>query len=134
MAEAGPIWERFVACKSLAQPQTAIQILSQQNSSSSNGGGILGARSLNLSSTGSIALNASPETAALMRELTIRPVAELLSEDAAQELASRNRLVDFMRYLLANRKKDAAGHARVQAIAVAGIRVRCSVGRETDLL
>lgn len=74
-----------------------------------------------------MALNASPETAALMRELTVRPVAELLSEEAAQELASRNRLVDFVRYLLANRTKDAAGHARVQAITVAGIKVRCSM-------
>lgn len=83
----------------------------------------MGARSINLSSTGSIALNANPETAALMRELTVRPVAELLSEEAFQELASRNRLVDFMSYLLANRTKDAARHARVQAIAVAGIQV-----------
>lgn len=122
MDEAQPIWERFVACKSL--PAQAFQT-SQQ---SSGGGGILGPRSLNLSSS-SIALNAN--SAALMREFTVRPVAELLSEQALQELANRNRLVDYLRFCLTNRTRDTTGHARVQAIAVAGIEVSRSSHRES---
>eukprot|EP00752_Nemacystus_decipiens_P005128 g4653.t1 len=113
MDEAQPIWERFVACKSLSQPQ-AFQV----SQSSSGGGGILGARSLNLSSS-SIALNAA--SAALIRDFTVRPVAELLSEKVLEELANRNRLVDYLRTLLASRTRDTSGHARVQAITVAGI-------------
>lgn len=113
-----PIWERFVACKSLKQHQTF------QTSQSSGGSGILGARSLNLSSS-SISLNAS--SAALMREFTVQPVADLLSEKALQELANRNRLVDYLRVCLANRTRDATGHARVQGIAVAGIKVIRSI-------
>lgn len=120
MDEAQPIWERFVACKSLTQPTFQMS----QQGSSSGGGGILGARSLNPSSS-SIALNAS--SASLMREFTVRPVAELLSEKALQELASRNRLVDYLRVCLENRTRDATGHARVQAVAVAGIEVSRSV-------
>eukprot|EP00903_Cladosiphon_okamuranus_P008699 g8335.t1 len=89
-----------------------------QQGSSSGGGGILGTRSLNLSSS-SIALTSS--SAALMREFTVRPVAQLLSQKALEELAGRNRLVDYLRVCLKNRTRDATGHARVQAIAVAGI-------------
>lgn len=117
MDEAQPIWERFIS-----QPQPF-----QTSQNSSGGGGILGARSLNLSSS-SIALNAG--SAALMREFTVRPVAELLSEKALQELADRNRLVDYLRFCLTNRTRDTTGHARVQAIAVAGIEVSRSRPRE----
>lgn len=111
MDEAQPIWERFVAQN----------FQMSQQSSSLGGGGILGARSLNLSSS-SMALTAT--SAALMREFTVRPVAELLSEKALQELANRNRLVEYFRACLENRTKDATGHARVRTIAVAGIEVR----------
>lgn len=116
MDEAQPIWERFVACKSVTQPQT----FQNSQQSSGGGGGILGARSSNLSSS-SIALTA--DSAALMREFTVRPVAELLSEKTLQELANRNRLVEYLRACLVNRTRDTTGHARVQAIAVAGIEV-----------
>lgn len=121
MDEAQPVWERFVACTGLTQPTFQT---SQQSSGISGGGGILGTRCLNLSSS-SIALSAS--SAALMREFTVRPVAELLSDKALQELASRNRLVDYLRACLKNRTRDATGHPRVQAIAVAGIEVSRSM-------
>lgn len=108
MAEAGPIWERFIA-----HPQTF---------QTSQPSGVLGARSLNLSSS---SIGLSPKSAALMREITVRPVSELLSQAALRELARRSRLVDYIGCLLRNRTKDATTeHGRVQAIAVAGIEVR----------
>ncbi|CAN0113253.1 unnamed protein product, partial [Scytosiphon promiscuus] len=106
MAEAGPIWEQFLKCKSFAQSQ------SFQTSQHGVLGGILSSSS---------AVNANSETATLMRELTVRPISELLSHKALQELSSRNRLVDFMRVMMRSRTKCSVGQARVQEIARVGI-------------
>lgn len=84
MASVDPVWERFVACK-LSQASSFVSQNSENNS-------ILGARSVNLNS-GSIALNADAGTAGLMRDLAVKPVEEILSGKASQELASRNRYV-----------------------------------------
>lgn len=84
MTSADPVWERFVACK-LSQAPSFVSQTSENNS-------ILGARSVNLTS-GSIALNADAGTAGLMRDLAVKPVEEILSGKASQELASRNRYV-----------------------------------------
>lgn len=108
MAEAEPIWEQFLRCKSLTQSQ------SFQTSQQGGVGGVLSSSS---------AVNANSETATLMRELTVRPVSELLSPKALQELSSRNRVVDFMRVVMRSRTRCSVGQARVQEIAVVGIQV-----------
>lgn len=90
------LWERFIASKS-TQSQT---LINTQNSQS-NSGGILGVRSINNLSGGSIALHADADSAALMRDLSTAPVAVLLSEKSSRELANRSRYVDFVRLLLA---------------------------------
>lgn len=119
MAGADPVWERFVACK-LSQAPSFVSQNSENNS-------ILGARSVNLTS-GSIALNADAGTAGLMRDLAVKPVEEILSGKASQELASRDRYVDFVRLVLSCCVADASGREKKAAVAVKALQV-CSYCR-----
>lgn len=109
------IWERFVACK-LTQSQSFL------NSQNANSGSILGARSNNLTS-GSIALRADAYSASLMRDLALKPVAELFSDKASQELANRNRYVDFVRLVLSC-LASSSGREKKADIAIRSIKVQ----------
>lgn len=109
MASADSIWERFVGCK-LSQAPSFVSQSSENNS-------ILGSRSINLTS-GSIALHADARAATLMRDLAVTPATELLSGKASQELASRNRYVDFVRLVLSCCVADASGREKKAAVAV----------------
>lgn len=104
MASDDPVWERFVACKLSQAPSSA-----SQNSENNS---ILGGRSVNL-------LHADAGTAGLMRDLAVRPVEEILSGKASQELASRNRYVDYVRFVLC-----ASGREKKAAVAVKALQVR----------
>lgn len=109
MASAYSIWERFVGCK-LPQATSLVSQNSENNS-------ILGSRSINLTS-GSIALHTDAGAATLIRDLAVKPVTELLSAKASQELASRNRYVDFVRLVLSCCVADASGREKKAAVAV----------------
>lgn len=121
MADAETIWQRFIVCK--LQPQS---LNSGTQSIDNTQSSVLGARSINLSS-GSIALHADADTAALMRDLAVRPVAELLSEKASRELASRSRYVDFVRLAFSCCVNDASGRAKKAELAIKSIEVRLFV-------
>ncbi|CBJ26049.1 Fanconi anemia, complementation group I [Ectocarpus siliculosus] len=109
MDEAEATWERFVSCKSLLTQFQNFQ-------TSQQGGGFGGI----LSSSSS---NANSETSTLIRELTVRPVSKLLSDEAVQGLAKQDRLVDFIQLVLRSRSRNTPGTAaRVQEIAVVGIK------------
>ncbi|CAB1119943.1 unnamed protein product [Ectocarpus sp. CCAP 1310/34] len=118
MDETEATWERFVSCKSLLTQFQHFQTLQQ-------GGGFGGI----LSSSSS---NANSETSALIRELTVRPVSNLLSDEAVQGLAKHDRLVDFIQLVLRSRSRNTPGTAaRVQEIAVVGIKVE-ALGGQTN--
>lgn len=114
MDEAEATWERFVSCKSLLTQFQNFQTSQQGGGSGGGFGGILSCSSS----------NANSETSALIRELTVRPVSKLLSDEALQGLAEQDRLVDFVQLVLRSRSRfTASTAARVQEIAVAGIKV-----------
>lgn len=94
----GTLWERFIASK-LTQTSEAVAAEHEGSSSHLSGGSMLNLRSPNLTA-GSIALHADTETAALMRELAVKPTSELFSAKASRELAARGRFVDFVKAVM----------------------------------